>query len=119
MTFLRNCCQVAAYGREVIAGRIMTRRIANEPLILLRTARGKLVAMEDRCPHRSAPLSNGTLLGEQIRCGYHGLRFDVEGRVINLMTPETESTSRYFWAFARNFGTRCRGVRNERHSIDR
>ncbi len=80
MTFLRNCWQVAAYGREVIAGRIMTRRIANEPLILFRTARGKLVAMEDRCPHRSAPLSKGTLLGEQIRCGYHGLKYDAEGK---------------------------------------
>jgi phenylpropionate dioxygenase-like ring-hydroxylating dioxygenase large terminal subunit len=27
----------------------------------------------------------------------------VEGRVINLMTPETDSTCHYFWAFARNF----------------
>ena len=27
----------------------------------------------------------------------------VEGRVINLMTPESASTTHYFWAFARNF----------------
>ena len=27
----------------------------------------------------------------------------VEGRVINLMTPETASSTHYFWAFARNF----------------
>jgi vanillate O-demethylase monooxygenase subunit len=27
----------------------------------------------------------------------------VDGRVINLMTPETETTTHYFWAFARNF----------------
>jgi vanillate O-demethylase monooxygenase subunit len=96
MSFLRNCWQVVAYGREVIAGRIMTRRIANEPLILFRTARGKLVAMEDRCPHRSAPLSKGTLLGEQIRCGYHGLKFDAEGKCTqipgqNLIPPKARA----------------------------
>ena len=27
----------------------------------------------------------------------------VEGRVINLMTPETATSTHYFWAFARNF----------------
>ena len=27
----------------------------------------------------------------------------VEGRVIDLITPETATTSHYFWAFARNF----------------
>jgi vanillate O-demethylase monooxygenase subunit len=82
MAFLRNCWQVAAYSREIIAGRMLTRRIANEPLLLFRTSRGRIVAFEDRCPHRSAPLSKGTLLGETIRCGYHGLKFDAEGKCV-------------------------------------
>jgi sensor domain CHASE-containing protein len=62
MSFLSNCWQVAAYGREVIAGRIITRRIASEPLILFRTAKGKLVAMEDRCP--------GAVAGRRVLSSY-------------------------------------------------
>ncbi len=34
-------------------------------------------AIEDRCPHQYAPLSDGTLEGTVIRCAWHGWRFDV------------------------------------------
>ena len=44
MTFLRNCWQVAAYGRE---GRPHhDARITNEPLILFRAARGNKEMLE-------------------------------------------------------------------------
>lgn len=36
--------------------------------------------MEDRCPHRNAPLSSGRRLGEHLVCPYHGWRFDGAGR---------------------------------------
>lgn len=38
------------------------------------------VALKDRCPHRSVPLSNdGAVIDGEIRCGYHGWRFGVNG----------------------------------------
>jgi vanillate O-demethylase monooxygenase subunit len=62
--------------------------------------------MEDCCPHRLLPLSKGFLRGENLVCGYHGLEFNGEGRcvhmpsqqgvtgiVVNLMTPETRTTT--------------------------
>jgi len=82
MSFLLNCWQVAAYRREIVPGRMLPRRIANEPLVLFRTSNGRVVAMEDRCPHRSAPLSQGMLIGDVVRCGYHGLRYDAQGKCV-------------------------------------
>ena len=36
--------------------------------------------MRDLCPHRLVPLSAGTVVGDEIQCGYHGYRFDASGR---------------------------------------
>ncbi len=47
--------------------------------LLARTPR-ELLAFEDRCPHRLAPLSAGVVVGDRIRCGYHGWEFGVDGR---------------------------------------
>jgi phenylpropionate dioxygenase-like ring-hydroxylating dioxygenase large terminal subunit len=47
-------------------------------LVLFR-AGGGLHCLADICPHRSAPLSGGRVLGETIECPYHGWRFDGTG----------------------------------------
>jgi phenylpropionate dioxygenase-like ring-hydroxylating dioxygenase large terminal subunit len=39
-----------------------------------------LVAFEDRCPHRLAPLSLGKVIDDELQCGYHGWRFNAQGR---------------------------------------
>jgi vanillate O-demethylase monooxygenase subunit len=57
----------------------IARTICGEHLVIYRTAAGDVVAMEDRCPHRGFPLSAGSLHGDEIQCGYHGLRFRTDG----------------------------------------
>jgi phenylpropionate dioxygenase-like ring-hydroxylating dioxygenase large terminal subunit len=79
--FLTNCWQVAAFADEVIAPRPLARRLLDQGVVIIRTSSG-VVAMEDRCPHRSAPLSKGTQIGDTLQCGYHGLRFAADGRCI-------------------------------------
>ncbi|MEM1023904.1 MAG: Rieske 2Fe-2S domain-containing protein [Myxococcota bacterium] len=37
-------------------------------------------ALEDRCPHRNAPLSAGKVSGGRLVCAYHGWAFDGGGR---------------------------------------
>jgi vanillate O-demethylase monooxygenase subunit len=49
-------------------------------VVLYRPAAGRVAALEDRCRHRQAPLSLGRLVGDEVECGYHGLRFDGTGR---------------------------------------
>lgn len=58
--------------------------IAGEPVLLYRRADGSLVALENRCPHRHAPLSLGYREGDNVRCGYHGFLYDDDGRCIEL-----------------------------------
>ena len=53
--------------------------LAGEPWVLVRLA-GEVVAFVDRCPHRLAPLSIGTVVGAELQCGYHGWRFGPSGR---------------------------------------
>jgi vanillate O-demethylase monooxygenase subunit len=79
--FLRNYWYVAARSEEI--GRSLLRRvILNEPIVFYRTEAGEAVAMEDRCCHRSVPLSIGKLVADTVQCGYHGLKFDKDGRCV-------------------------------------
>jgi phenylpropionate dioxygenase-like ring-hydroxylating dioxygenase large terminal subunit len=81
--FLRNCWYVVAWDHEVPAGGLLARSVLNEPIIVFRKADGGFAALEDRCCHRHAPLSKGRHEGDGVRCGYHGLKFDGDGRCVD------------------------------------
>jgi phenylpropionate dioxygenase-like ring-hydroxylating dioxygenase large terminal subunit len=49
------------------------------PLVTFRDSNGQGVVLLDRCAHRNAPLSAGRVIGENIRCHYHGWEFDGAG----------------------------------------
>lgn len=78
MPWLLNCWQVAAYSSEVTAAPL-TRTICEQEVVLFRPPDGGAVAFEDCCHHRRLPLSFGTVVGNELQCGYHGLRFDARG----------------------------------------
>ncbi|HTT11752.1 MAG TPA: aromatic ring-hydroxylating dioxygenase subunit alpha [Burkholderiaceae bacterium] len=80
--FIRNCWYVIAWDHEVPADGLFTRTVIGDPVLLFRRADGTIVALEDRCCHRHAPLSRGRKEGECVRCGYHGLKFDARGACI-------------------------------------
>jgi len=77
--FLRNCWYVAAWDYELIDGRLITRTLLDDHVLLYRGDNGQIVALHDRCPHRGALLSKGRREGDSVRCMYHGLRFDATG----------------------------------------
>lgn len=80
--FLRNVWQMAAWSEEVGTA-LLSRRIAGRKLVLFRRSDGAVAALDDRCPHRFAPLSMGERKGDTIACGYHGLEFDSGGRCVH------------------------------------
>lgn len=69
---------VAAKSKEV--GRTpLGRTICCEPLVMFRRQDGTVAVLDDRCAHRQYPLSRGELIGDEIQCGYHGIRFNGKG----------------------------------------
>jgi vanillate O-demethylase monooxygenase subunit len=97
--WIRNAWYVAAWTHEIDAGRIHARTIIDQPLVLFRTSDGRVVALEDRCPHRFAPLSLGRLEGDALRCMYHGLKFAPDGKCIEIpgqkLIPQSACVRRF------------------------
>ncbi len=81
--YLRNYWYIVAMPQEI--GRsLLQRLILDESLLFYRKEDGTPIAMQNTCPHRSMPLSEGTLIGDTLRCGYHGLEFDPSGACTNI-----------------------------------
>lgn len=53
-------------------------------VVLWRTPSGELFAAPDRCPHREAPLSAGSVHDGCLVCPYHGWEFADEGRCVRI-----------------------------------
>ncbi len=70
-------------GREPLA-----RKLLDTHIVLFRKESGEVVALEDRCPHRSAPLSMGRLEGDAIQCPYHGFEFAASGECVKVPSQD-------------------------------
>ena len=64
--------------------------VLDQPIVLARLETGQLLALEDRCPHRQAPLSAGCRTSTGIACPYHGWAFGTDGalQAVPGMPPE-------------------------------
>lgn len=82
--YAQNCWYVAGWDQDVAEGKLHAIRIAGEALVIYRRREGGLVALEDRCRHRFAPLSLGCREGDDLRCMYHGFKFAPSGRCIEI-----------------------------------
>lgn len=78
-SLLRNYWYAAARSEEVTEDAPFARTMLGEPIVLFRGTGGAIAALEDRCPHRKAPLSLGRISNGDIQCNYHGARFDGNG----------------------------------------
>ena len=83
--WLQDCWYVIAWDHEIPSAQsteLFTRTVLGEPILIYRLLDGSFNALQDRCPHRLAPLSKGRREGDAVRCGYHGLKFDAAGRCV-------------------------------------
>ena len=78
VSYLRDTWYMAAWADEVVA-KPLARTLLEQPVVLYRDASGVAHALFDRCPHRFAPLSAGTVDGDTVVCRYHGLAFGPDG----------------------------------------
>lgn len=82
--YLKNMWYAAALSQSVKSKPVGV-EILSEKIVLFRNNDGKVVAINDVCPHRGAPLHDGWVTQKDgdacVVCPYHGWAFDQEGRV--------------------------------------
>ncbi|MEP7203406.1 MAG: aromatic ring-hydroxylating dioxygenase subunit alpha [Ilumatobacteraceae bacterium] len=80
-TALADSWHPVARSVEVVAQPVAVRLLGRD-VVLWRTPSGAVLAAPDRCPHRQAPLSIGTVEDGCLTCAYHGWTFGDEGRCV-------------------------------------
>lgn len=83
-TYVRDAWYVACWSQDLATGKPFAITILEEPIVLWRGQGGAVHALADRCVHRLAPLSLGRCEGERLRCMYHGLLFETDGKVVEI-----------------------------------
>lgn len=71
---LEGFVRVAALG-DVPEGGCLAADADGLPIVLVRDG-GRVTALENRCPHAGAPLSEGFVEPGRITCSWHGWTFD-------------------------------------------
>ena len=99
LSVLENIWYIAAVGEELTTEPI-ARIICGMPMVLFRGESGAVVALEDRCPHRQAPLSMGNVLGDEIQCDYRGFMFNGAGTCVHIPRQDRVPTNMDIRAFA-------------------
>ena len=67
-------------------------RLLGEDLVAFRDTRGEVGLLAANCPHRGASLFFGRNEECGLRCVYHGWKFDVTGRCVDMPNEPAEST---------------------------
>src|SRR6266545_3367507 len=65
-------------------------RLLGEELIAFRDTNGRVGLLGANCPHRGAPLFFGRNEECGLRCVYHGWKFDVDGRCVDMPNEPDE-----------------------------
>ncbi|HEX6209452.1 MAG TPA: Rieske 2Fe-2S domain-containing protein, partial [Methylomirabilota bacterium] len=61
-------------------------KLLGEDLVAFRDTEGRVGLLDPRCPHRGASLFFGRNEACGLRCAYHGWKFDVHGRCVDMPT---------------------------------
>jgi 5,5'-dehydrodivanillate O-demethylase len=80
--FMRRFWQPVCIAADLKPGKAKPLRVLGESFTLYRGQTGTLHLTEFRCPHRGVQLSVGWIEGDDIRCLYHGWKFDAQGQCV-------------------------------------
>jgi len=81
-----NAVHAAMGWKPKNAGKPFSTRLWGEPIIIYRDEDGTPTSMVDVCPHRSAPLSMGTVENGKVVCFYHGWSFGKDSACTDIPT---------------------------------
>jgi len=81
-SFMRQFWHAIGRGDDLPRGRAVPIRIMGEDYMLYRGASGRARVMAYRCPHRGAPLYLGRVEDDDLRCVYHGWKYNCSGQCV-------------------------------------
>lgn len=81
---IRAAWHPVAESVDLDTGNSFAVTLLGDRLALWRGPDGAVVAVPDRCPHREAPLSAGSVERGILRCAYHGWSFGDGGRCVGI-----------------------------------
>ena len=67
-------------SKSVGSSKIVAVKRLNLDLALFRNTSGDICCVVDQCTHRGAAISKGKVKGDCVRCPFHGLEFDKNGK---------------------------------------
>jgi phthalate 4,5-dioxygenase oxygenase subunit len=67
-------------------------RVLGQDLVVFRDTQGNLGVLDELCPHRKASLVYGRNEESGLRCLYHGWKFDVNGKCLEMASEPPESS---------------------------
>ncbi len=70
-------------------------RVLGEDLVAFRATSGRVGLLAENCPHRGASLFFGRNEEEGLRCVYHGWKFDVAGKCVDMPNEPAESNFKH------------------------
>src|SRR5262249_26074417 len=82
-TMLRDYWYIACAASRLGAAPLAI-QVLDQELVVFKDASGGAHALLDRCCHRGARLSLGTVTDGALACGYHGWRYDGTGRCMHI-----------------------------------
>jgi nitrite reductase (NADH) small subunit len=73
MNWLDICAleEINALGSRIIAG-------PKGDIAIFRTSDDEVFALDDRCPHKGGPLSQGLVYGKRVACPLHNWQIDLQ-----------------------------------------
>ncbi|HTQ30552.1 MAG TPA: non-heme iron oxygenase ferredoxin subunit [Opitutaceae bacterium] len=79
--------------KDLPPGRSMSVTIAGRHLALF-NVKGRIFAIDGKCPHHGAPLTDGIVKGSIVTCPWHGAEFDLTNGSV-LCPPAVEGIQSY------------------------
>jgi phthalate 4,5-dioxygenase oxygenase subunit len=69
-------------------------RLLGEDMVVFRDSKGRVGALDEKCPHRRASLAFGRNEECGLRCLYHGWKFDVDGNAVDMSSEPVDAKLR-------------------------
>ena len=87
-------------SKEVKTSKIKTYKIMGQQVVVWRDDKNQVHALDAFCPHMGLSLAQGRVEGSQVRCKFHGWRFNEKGSCTNIPCGEAPKKSNKLQKYA-------------------